>query len=97
MTGEITLTGQVLPIGGVKEKVLAADRAGIGTSVVPRLNEDQLVDVPEDLRERMRIVLAERLAEVLAAAFADPDDGPGRGRLVLRPRRSTMAVCEHAA
>ena len=77
MTGEITLTGQVLPIGGVKEKVLAAHRAGIGTVVVPRLNEDQLVDVPADLRAAMRIVLAERLAEVLAVAFAEPDDRPG--------------------
>ena len=69
MTGEITLTGQVLPIGGVKEKVLAASRAGIGTVVLPRLNEDQLSDVPEELRGTMRVVLAERLPEVLRVAL----------------------------
>jgi ATP-dependent Lon protease len=79
MTGEITLTGQVLPIGGVKEKVLAAHRAGIGTTVIPRLNEDQLADVPAELREHMRIVLAERLGEVLDVAFGAPNGRPGAG------------------
>jgi ATP-dependent Lon protease len=75
MTGEITLTGQVLPIGGVKEKVLAAHRAGIRTVVLPRLNEDQLADVPDALRAEMRVVLAERLPEALEVAL----DGHGAG------------------
>jgi ATP-dependent Lon protease len=71
MTGEITLTGQVLPIGGVKEKVLAAHRAGIGTVALPALNADQLEDVPEALRKEIRIVLADRVAEVLDAALVE--------------------------
>jgi ATP-dependent Lon protease len=69
MTGEITLTGKVLPIGGVKEKVLAAHRAGIGTVVLPRLNEDQLADVPADLRATMRVVLADELDQVVRTAL----------------------------
>jgi ATP-dependent Lon protease len=69
MTGEITLTGKVLPIGGVKEKVLAAHRAGIGTVVLPRLNEDQLADVPADLLARIRVVLADELEEVVRVAL----------------------------
>ena len=78
MTGEITLTGQVLPIGGVKEKVLAAHRAGIRTVIIPKLNEAQmLADVSEELRGKIRIVLAERLSEVLEVAL--------RGRRSRRP------------
>ena len=69
MTGEITLTGKVLPIGGVKEKVLAAHRAGIGTVVLPRLNEDQLSDVPADLRAAMRLVLADEVDQVVRTAL----------------------------
>jgi ATP-dependent Lon protease len=69
MTGEITLTGQVLPIGGVKEKVLAAHRAGISTVILPKLNEDQLADLPEELRDEMRIELAERAEQVLDVAL----------------------------
>jgi ATP-dependent Lon protease len=70
MTGEITLTGNVLPIGGVKEKVLAAHRAGIRTVVIPKANEPQLIaDVSEELRTKMRIVLAERIPEVLEVAL----------------------------
>jgi ATP-dependent Lon protease len=69
MTGEITLTGQVLPIGGVKEKVLAAQRAGISTVILPRENEGDLDDLPEDVRESMRFVLADEVDEVLEAAL----------------------------
>jgi ATP-dependent Lon protease len=69
MTGEITLTGQVLPIGGVKEKTLAAQRAGISTVVLPKDNEPDLDDLQEDVRESMRFVLAETIDEVLEAAF----------------------------
>jgi ATP-dependent Lon protease len=69
MTGEITLTGQVLPIGGVKEKVLAAHRAGIGTVVLPRLNEDGLAELPQGLADELRIELADHIEEVLAVAL----------------------------
>ncbi len=69
MTGEITLTGQVLPIGGVKEKVLAAQRAGIGTVILPRENEPDLDDLPKEVREGMRFVVADGVDEVIEAAF----------------------------
>ena len=72
MTGEITLTGQVLPIGGVKEKVLAAKRAGIGGVILPRLNEDQLADLPPGLAEEMRITLTDRVEQVLEVALGPP-------------------------
>jgi ATP-dependent Lon protease len=69
MTGEITLTGLVLPIGGVKEKVLAARRAGIRRVILPRDNEKDLSDLPDEVREQMKIVLAERVEDVLGAAI----------------------------
>ena len=69
MTGEITLTGQVLPIGGVKEKVLAAHRAGIRGVILPKLNESGLADLPPGLADEMRITLADRIEQVLAVAL----------------------------
>jgi ATP-dependent Lon protease len=69
MTGEITLTGQVLPIGGVKEKALAAERAGIGTVILPSENEADLDDLPDDVRDSLRFVLADTIDDVLEAAF----------------------------
>ena len=68
MTGEITLSGLVLPIGGVKEKVLAARRAGIRRVILPRDNEKDLRDLPDQVRQEMEFVLCERIDEVLAAA-----------------------------
>jgi ATP-dependent Lon protease len=69
MTGEITLTGQVLPIGGLKEKALAAQRAGINRLIVPRRNEADIDDIPEHLRRRMQFVLVDDADEVLEAAL----------------------------
>ena len=69
MTGEVTLRGQVLPIGGVKEKVLAAHRAGLETIILPRRNEADLEDVPEDVRKQMKFVFVDTVDEVLAAAL----------------------------
>jgi len=66
MTGEITLSGRVLPIGGVKEKVLGAVRAGITSVVLPRENEADLEDIPEEVRERLTIHLVSELGEALA-------------------------------
>ena len=66
MTGEITLTGQVLPIGGVKEKVLGARRAGINRVILPARNKpDMLEDVPVDVRKSMKFVFVEELSQVL--------------------------------
>ena len=77
MTGEVTLTGQVLPIGGVREKVLAAQRAGLKRVILPRENESELGELPADAREAMEFVLADELPEVLAAAL----DGKSSARL----------------
>ena len=69
MTGEITLRGQVLPVGGIKMKALAARRAGVTTFVLPKRNEADLDDLPEELREEMTFVLAETMDDVLTAAM----------------------------
>jgi ATP-dependent Lon protease len=69
MTGEITLRGLVLPIGGLKEKSLAAMRAGISTVIIPKLNEKDLVDVPEEAKEKLKFIPVENVDEVLAAAL----------------------------
>jgi ATP-dependent Lon protease len=70
MTGEVTLRGRVLPIGGVKMKVLAAHRAGLTTVILPKRNERDLEDLPEDVRTRMRFVLVDRIDEALAVGLA---------------------------
>jgi ATP-dependent Lon protease len=69
MTGEITLRGKVLPVGGIKEKVLAAHRAGIRSVILPRRNERDLEDVPEELRRELRVVLVDDAEEVLRHAL----------------------------
>jgi ATP-dependent Lon protease len=69
MTGEITLRGQVLPIGGVKEKVLAARRNGLTTVILPKRNEADLEDLPENVRQSMTFVFAERVEDVINAAL----------------------------
>jgi ATP-dependent Lon protease len=69
MTGEITLTGQVLPIGGLKEKALAAQRADINRLVIPRRNEPDIEDIPEHLRKRMGFVAADSIDDVLDATL----------------------------
>jgi ATP-dependent Lon protease len=74
MTGEITLRGKVLPVGGIKEKVLAARRAGIHTVIMPRRNEHDLDDIPPALRAEMEYVFVDTIDEVLAHALRDRDD-----------------------
>jgi ATP-dependent Lon protease len=71
MTGEVTLQGRVLPIGGVKQKVLAAHRAGLTEVVLPERNGPDLEDVPEEVREQMTFHLAASVSDVLRAALAD--------------------------
>jgi len=72
MTGEITLRGKVLPIGGVKEKVLAAHRAGIKNVILPKENEKDLIDIPEAVLEDINIVLVETMDQVLDIALERP-------------------------
>jgi ATP-dependent Lon protease len=71
MTGEITLRGKVLPIGGVKEKLLAAHRFGITTILLPKENEKDLSEIPEEVRDALSINLVENIDEVLALALED--------------------------
>ena len=71
MTGEITLTGQVLPIGGLRDKVLAAQRAGITTVILPKENESDLEDLPREVRKQMTFVPADHVDEVIEAALPD--------------------------
>jgi len=80
MTGEITLTGQVLPIGGLREKVLAAQRAGLKRVIMPRENEPDLDDLPQETRDELSFVLVDSIEEVLESAFADDALAPRRRR-----------------
>ncbi|MBI4518865.1 MAG: endopeptidase La [Deltaproteobacteria bacterium] len=81
MTGEITLRGKVLPVGGVKEKVLGARRAGITTVILPKRNETDLEDVPESARKEMTFHFVDTLDEVLALALEASDSEAGSQRL----------------
>ncbi|MBN1178587.1 MAG: endopeptidase La [Anaerolineae bacterium] len=69
MTGEITLRGQVLPVGGIKEKVLAAHRAGLKKVILPKRNEEDLKDLPSDVRKSLEFVLVEQVEEVFTSAL----------------------------
>ncbi len=83
MTGEITLRGRVLPVGGIKEKVLAAHRAGLKTVILPKRNEKDLDDLPDQVRKEMSFVLAEEVSDVWDAALSNKR-GPapvGNGRV----------------
>ena len=70
MTGEISLRGRVLPVGGIKGKVFAAARAGIETIVIPRRNEKDLVELPEDVRSKLDILLVDTIDEALAQTLS---------------------------
>ena len=69
MTGEVTLRGRVLEIGGLKEKVLAAHRAGISTVILPKRNRKDLVDVPKDVRKALHFVFADDVRDVVKVAI----------------------------
>jgi ATP-dependent Lon protease len=84
MTGEITLRGKVLPVGGIKEKVLGAHRAGIRTVILPKRNENDLEDVPDVIRTTMRFVFVETVDEVLAHALVPAATD-------AQPRRAAVA------
>jgi len=95
MTGEITLRGQVLPVGGIKEKVLAAHRAGLKTIILPKRNENDIEDVPQEARDALRFILADRVDQVFAAALRDKD--AARGKRTARGRQSTLHASRRAS
>jgi ATP-dependent Lon protease len=72
MTGEITLRGRVLPVGGVKEKVLAAHRAGLKNIILPKDNEKDLAEIPKNVLDILNIFLVETMDEVLKIALTEP-------------------------
>jgi ATP-dependent Lon protease len=88
MTGEITLTGQVLPIGGIREKTLAAQRAGLKRVIMPRENEPDLEELPNETKNELEFVLVDSIDEVFEAAF----DGKGSARPKPSPVRDRQAA-----
>jgi ATP-dependent Lon protease len=94
MTGEITLTGQVLPIGGLKEKALAAQRNGIRTVIAPELNQQDVDDIPEHLRKDLEFVWVDEIGKVFDTAL---EDGRPAGVAHARRRRRAPAPERKAA
>ncbi|MHB8059726.1 MAG: endopeptidase La [Gaiellaceae bacterium] len=90
MTGEITITGQVLPIGGLREKLLAAQRAEIKRVIVPRENEPDLEDLPEETRQALQLILVDGVGEVLETALA-AKSAPGPGSVTRIEREAASA------
>jgi ATP-dependent Lon protease len=88
MTGEITLRGKVLPVGAIRDKVLAAHRAGSRCVIIPRENENDLLDVPEEVKRDLEIVLVDHVDEVLNSAL-HPEQAAERPRLVAGPARES--------
>jgi ATP-dependent Lon protease len=80
MTGELTLTGQVLPIGGLKEKALAAQRAGVRCILAPSRNEPDIDDIPEALRKNLDFVWVDEIGDVFDAALVNGRPGYARPR-----------------
>jgi ATP-dependent Lon protease len=69
MTGEITLRGKILPVGGIKEKVLAAARSGVTTIILPDQNRRDLEEIPKDIRKKVKFIFAKTIAEAMRAAL----------------------------
>jgi ATP-dependent Lon protease len=90
MTGEVTLRGQVLPVGGIKEKMLAAHRAGLKTIILPKRNSQDLEDIPEEIKKALNFVFAETVDDVLKAALEKPV------RPVVKPKSSHKGKNAHA-
>jgi len=86
MTGEITLRGLVLPIGGLKEKTLAAQRAGVKTVIIPKLNEKDLPDVPAEVKEELEFIRVEAVDEVLSAALEKAVPGDVSAAALPQPK-----------
>ena len=90
MTGEITLRGQVLPIGGVKEKVLAAHRNGLKTVILPKRNEQDIEDVPDEIKQSMKFVYVETVDDVLASALESVRGKTARKKTVTKKAKPNV-------
>lgn len=85
MTGEVTLRGRVLPVGGIKMKVLAAHRAGLKTVILPKRNEPDLEELPDEIRDSMKFVLVERIEEVFDIALEKREESPSGEEIPKTP------------
>ncbi|MFH1176376.1 MAG: S16 family serine protease, partial [Acidobacteriota bacterium] len=96
MTGEISLRGRVLPIGGLKEKLLAAHRAGLGTVIIPKENRKDLREIPRRVLKLLRLVLVDHVDEVLREALVldDPEAIFGPPRTVIEFRKGELVIRE---
>jgi ATP-dependent Lon protease len=92
MTGEITLRGEVLPIGGLKEKLLAAHRAGIKTVVIPYENEKDLAEIPKNVKKDLSILPVRRIDEVLGAALLRQPESQDAASLPIEQDRAAHGV-----
>lgn len=91
MTGEITLRGKVLPVGGLREKILAAHRAGLKTVILPEKNMKDLVELPRKVRQDLNIRPVSRMEQVLELALSPKPEKPAK------PKRTTKKTKEKAA
>jgi ATP-dependent Lon protease len=94
LTGEITLRGRVLPIGGLKEKVLAAHRAGLKTMILPKKNKKDMVEIPKRVLRDLHIILVDHVDQVLDAALLPPVEPPRSVHQSGRSRRKGRSVRE---
>jgi ATP-dependent Lon protease len=91
MTGEVTLRGKVLPVGGIKEKVLAAHRASIKAILLPRRNEVDLEDVPDEVREEMKFIFVDTVKDVLKASLKPQRKSSSKKSKPASTRKSSPA------
>ncbi len=91
MTGEISLRGLVLPIGGIKEKAVAAVMAGITTLLLPARNRKDLEDIPKDARDKINFVWLEQVDDAVRAALVDAPSPPGNMKARVSPETAPLA------
>jgi ATP-dependent Lon protease len=94
MTGEITLRGHVLPVGGIREKFLSAHRSGLKTVIMPKRNAKDLIDVPKRARNEMKLVLVDHIDQVLEVALLPPK--PEENHHHRASRKSKKLIAEKA-
>ena len=91
MTGEMTLSGQVLPIGGLKEKCLAAHRAGLKTVILPEGNRKHLAELPDELQDSLVLIFVEHVEDVFTAVLADSTTSTGKtADIHVQPKQSNL-------